>query len=126
MRNQAAAEKISVIIVDDEPCIGDALKLVLEAQRYDVVVADNGHAALNQAGKTRFRVGIFDLNLPDMSGLEVIRTIRARQPELLTILMTGQGSPQAFSEARRLGVAGILSKPFRPADVLQLLSTLLV
>ncbi|MGZ8842139.1 MAG: response regulator, partial [Pyrinomonadaceae bacterium] len=52
---------------------------------------------------------------------QAIKSIRKQQPEIPIIMITGQGTPQAFSEARRLGVAGILAKPFRPDEILNLL-----
>ena len=115
-------KKASILVIDDEPAIGDALKLVLESDGFEVVVVDKGRDGINQAGSKRFCVGIIDLCLSDMSGLQAIKTIHQQHPEILNILMTGKPTPQAFSEARRLGVVGILAKPFRPADILQLIS----
>ena len=122
MPHQATEEKASILVIDDEPVVGDALKLVLEANGYDVVLVERGHEGIKQANNRRFCVGIIDLFLSDISGLEVIKIIRESQPEILIILITGKGTPQAFSEAWRLGVVGILAKPFRPTDILQLIT----
>jgi two-component system response regulator AtoC len=120
--DRAAEEKVSILIVDDEPAIGDALKLVLESTGYDVVLVEKGREGIKKARSGHFHVGIIDLFLGDMSGLQAIKTIREQQPEILVILITGKGTPQAFSEAQRLGVVGILAKPFRPVDILQLIT----
>lgn len=122
MPDQAPKEKVSILVVDDEPVVGDALRLVLESNAYEVVVVEKGREGIIQASSGRFCVGIIDLFLPDISGLQAIKTIREQQPEITIIMITGQGTPQAFSEARQLGVVGILTKPFRPADVLQLIT----
>jgi Response regulator containing CheY-like receiver, AAA-type ATPase, and DNA-binding domains len=121
--HQAREEKISILVVDDEPVVGDALKLVLESSGYEVVLVEKGREGITQAGNRRFRLAIIDLFLSDISGLRAIKTIREQQPEILIIMITGRGNPQAFSVARRLGVVGILAKPFRPADILQLITT---
>lgn len=123
MPHQAPEEKISILVVDDEPVVGDALKLVLESSGYEVVLVEKGCEGITQAGNKRFRLAIIDLFLSDISGLRAIETIRKQQPDILIIMITGRGNPQAFSVARRLGVVGILAKPFRPADILQLITT---
>jgi DNA-binding NtrC family response regulator len=120
--DQTPQEKVSILVIDDEPVVGDALKLVLESNGYEVVLVEKGREGIIQASNRRFCIGIIDLFLSDISGLQVIKSIREQQPEIMIILITGKGTPQAFSEARRLGVVGILTKPFRPADILQLIT----
>lgn len=122
MPHQATEEKVSILVIDDEPVVGDALKLVLESNGYDVVLVEKGLEGIKHANSRRFGVGIIDLFLSDMSGLQAIKTIREQQPEILIIMITGKGTPQAYSEARRLGAVGILAKPFQPADILQLIT----
>ena len=122
MTTGAAEERGRILVIDDDPAVSDALRLILESNGYDVVLVEKGLEGIRKAGNGLFRIGIIDLFLGDMSGLQVIKTIREQQPEILFILITGKGTPQAFSEARRLGVVGILAKPFRPADILQLIT----
>jgi DNA-binding NtrC family response regulator len=122
MVDQGTRKNLNILVVDDDPVVGDALKLVLESDGYEVVLVEKGRDGIIQTGKVRFGIGIVDLFLSDISGLQVIKSIRALDPEIMLILITGEGTPQAFSEARRLGVVGILTKPFRPADILQMVS----
>ena len=122
MNTGAAEKKVSILVIDDEPAVGDALKLVLESNGYDVVLVGKGLEGIRKASSRLFRVGIIDLFLGDMSGLQAIKTIREQQPEIIIIMITGKGTPQAYAEARRLGVVGILAKPFQPVDILQLIS----
>lgn len=122
MPDQAPEQKVSILVVDDEPAVGDALKLVLESNGYEVVLVENGRAGIKQAKSRDFCFGIIDLFLSDISGLLAIKAIREQQPEIMIILITGQGTPRAFAEAQRLGVVGILTKPFSPADILQMIS----
>jgi DNA-binding NtrC family response regulator len=120
--NKTLPRKAPILVIDDDPAVGDALKLVLESHDYEVVLVDNGRAGIVEAGARRFCIGIIDLFLPDISGLRAIESIREQQPETKLILITGAGTPEAFSEARRLGVFGILAKPFRIEDILQLIA----
>jgi DNA-binding NtrC family response regulator len=122
MVDQGTRKNLNILVVDDDPVVGDALKLVLESDGYEVVLVEKGRDGIIQTGKVRFGIGIVDLFLSDTSGLQVIKSIRELDPEIMLILITGEGTPQAFSEARRLGVVGILTKPFRPADILQMVS----
>ena len=112
----------SILIIDDEPSVGDALKLVLEANGYNVVLTNNGHDGLKHARKEHFAFIIVDLFLTDAYGFELINEIHESQPELPILLITGHGSPEIFAEARRLGAVGALSKPFQPEEILKLIN----
>jgi DNA-binding response OmpR family regulator len=114
-------EKLSILIVDDEPSVGDALKLVLESQGYEVVLATNGHDGIDYARQRRFGFSVVDLFLTDISGLQVIADIRHLQPETPVVLITAHGSPSDFAEAMKLGAVGALAKPFPPAEILRLI-----
>lgn len=120
--DQILPQRFSILIVDDDTVVGDALKVVLESNGYEVVWVDNGRAGIIEANRRRFALGIIDLFLSDISGLQAIRNIKTTQPEFPIILITGNGTPEAFAAARRLGVLGILEKPFRPEDILELIS----
>jgi DNA-binding NtrC family response regulator len=109
-------------VVDDEPSVGDALKLVLESSGYEVVLVAKGREGIRQACSRGFSVVIIDLFLPDISGLQVIKKVHEQKPKISIILITGQGTPWAFAEAKRLGAVGILSKPFQPTDILRLIN----
>jgi DNA-binding NtrC family response regulator len=122
MPDQIPTEIPNILVIDDQRVIGDALKVVLESHGHDVVVVENGREGIKQVAGRRFSFAIVDLFLPGISGLRTIKTIRELQPELKVILITGQGTPRAFAEARRLGVVGILAKPFRPVDILDLIA----
>lgn len=125
MSDQRDEPRVRILIIDDEPAIGDALRLVLEAAGYEVLVVEKGLEGVRMAAIRNFRAAIIDLFLPDISGLQVIRTIRADQPGMPIILITGEGTPQAFSEARKLGVVGILAKPFGPKAIVEMIGNAL-
>lgn len=123
MVKQGTQKKHNILVIDGDPAVSDALKLVLESAGYSVALVEKGCDGMIQMGRARFGIGVIDLFLSDISGLEVIKAIRERDPKMVLILIADQRTPlQAFSEARRLGVVGILTKPFRPTDILQLVS----
>ena len=117
------SDRVSILVVDDEPSVGDALKLVLESNGYEVVLVTKGADGIDQARNRRFGFGVVDLFLTDISGFQVITDIRNLQPQIPLLLITAHGTPQVFAEAKKLGAVGALSKPFHPADILKLIDS---
>ena len=117
--------ELSVLIVEDEPHLRDALRLILEDRGFSVATAATGGAGVELARRGGFRLVITDLRLPDMTGLDVLRAVRETNPRAALILTTSYGSPEIFAEARRLGAAAILDKPFSPAQLLHMIDATL-
>ena len=115
--------KVRVLIVDDEPSVGDALRLVLESNGYEVVLVTRGRDGIDQVRRRRFGFSVVDLFLTDISGFQVITDIRKHQPEMPIVLITAHGSEQVFAEAKKLGAIAGLAKPFPPAELLKLITT---
>jgi DNA-binding NtrC family response regulator len=120
--SEQAGEKFAVLVIDDEPIVGDALMLVLSDNGYEVAVARTGRDGLDKIRHRRFDVTITDLGLPDMEGLDVLVSIREKDPHSLVIVITAYNTPEVVDASRRLGAVEVLAKPFSPSDVLCLLS----
>jgi CheY-like chemotaxis protein len=116
-------EKLSILVVDDEPSVGDALRLVLESNGYEVVLVTKGQDGIEQARNRHFEFGVVDLFLTDISGFQVITGILRLQPQIPILLITAHGSPQVLDEAKRLGAIGALWKPFPPAEILKVINS---
>jgi two-component system NtrC family response regulator len=114
-------EKARILIVDDEPSVGDALRMVLESSGYEVVLVTKGLDGIDQARTCSFGFSVVDLYLTDISGFQVISDLRNLQPQIPILLITAHGSPQVFDEAKRLGAVGALAKPFHPEALLKLI-----
>jgi len=112
-------------LIDDELSVRDALGIVLSDHGYRVEVAVNGRDGLELSGREQFSVVITDLRLPDMSGLDVLRQIKIKNPDCPVIIITAHGTAELILEAKRLGVLGVLAKPFFPSDILSLIETAL-
>ena len=117
--------KPQVLVIEDEPCVGDALSIVLSDNGYDVTVARNGCDGLDQARTKLFDITITDLRLPDMSGFDVITRILENQPKSLIIVITAHFTTAVVVESIRRGAVDVLAKPFVPAAILALLHTAL-
>ena len=123
MPDVESKEKPAILVVDDEPSVGDALRLVLESNGYEVVLVTNGQDGIEQARNRRFGFSVVDLFLTDISGYQVITHLLTLQPQIPILLITAHGSPQVCEEARRLGAIGGLAKPFSPAEILKIINS---
>jgi len=115
-------KKIDILVIDDEPTVCDALKMVLSDSGYEVAIAPTGREGLDKISRQRFAATITDICLPDTSGLAVLSEILAHDPDSLVIVMTAQNVPEVVAESLKRGALGVLSKPFPPADLLDLLN----
>jgi DNA-binding NtrC family response regulator len=118
----SVAQSDAILIIDDEPSVADALRLILGDQGHRVLVAATGRGGLELARRERVRVVITDLRLPDISGLDVLGALRRERPHLPVILITSHGTPELSAEARRAGAMAVLDKPFAPAEIISLVA----
>jgi two-component system OmpR family response regulator len=119
----STVEHTSILIIEDEPSVADALRLILEDRGHRVLLATAGAAGLRLARGGGVRLVITDLFLPDLSGLDVLRALAAELPLLPVVLITSQGTPEVFAEARRAGAAAFLHKPFAPDEILRVVES---
>lgn len=119
-------QKGEVLIIDDEPSVADALKMILEDSGYRVSTALTGRDGIEKARRGQFCLTITDLNLTDMTGFDVISAICRDKPQSLFIIITSSGSQDVMAEVRSCGAAaGFLLKPFLPSEILQLITVTL-
>jgi len=85
----ASPSKLQILVVDDNPGVRETIAMLLVSTGYDVVVADDGFAALLQLRKTEPDVIVSDLEMPRMSGFELLSVVRRRFPQILTLAMSG-------------------------------------
>ena len=106
-----------VLVVDDEPQILRALRINLQARSYEVVTAGSGRAALQAAHDSRPDLVVLDLGLPDVDGVEVVRSLRTwtRVPILI---LSGRLNSRAKVEALDAGADDYVTKPFNVDELL--------
>jgi CheY-like chemotaxis protein len=103
-----------VLVVDDDPVVGASFKRVLSGKGYVVVAAENGLDALAKMEGDKFDAVFTDLRMPGMDGLQVAEKIKASQPWVPVVLVTGYGSAANEARARAAGVVDFLRKPLSP------------
>lgn len=114
-----------VLVVDDEPVVTDAVRLVLREEGMQVTAVADAEAALAHPDLARCRLVICDLMLPGRSGLEALRAMRARRPELPIVMITGYATPAQEEMVMAAGATAYLPKPFDASELLDLVRDVL-
>jgi two-component system response regulator PilR (NtrC family) len=102
----------NILIVDDEQSYRQLLSLVFEGDGHSIRTASNGREALELLHQDNADVIISDVKMPDMDGIEMLRSVRETQPDLGVILMTAFASVETAREAFKLGADDFIQKPF--------------
>jgi len=105
--------------VDDEAQILTLCQEFLEEIGFQVEVAHNAFEAMEQFNPGKYQLVITDINMPEMSGVELMRWIKEREPELPVIILSGYGTYTLMHEALRDGVSDFVDKPFSLKDLEQ-------
>jgi len=104
---------MKIIIVEDDHVLGGLLSGYLSRiGSYEVHHVERGQDALKSLEKHRYDCAFVDLQLPDMTGIEVLEAIKSRDPTVPVIMMSGRVSMDVFIEAMKLGASDFLAKPF--------------
>ena len=106
-----------ILVVDDEPSMLRSIRLILSGHGYDVAVARDGESGLAEFARRLPDLVLLDLMLPDISGLDVCRTIRERS-NVAIVVLSARGEEAVKVEAFDLGADDYLTKPFGSAELL--------
>jgi two-component system response regulator PilR (NtrC family) len=106
------ANKPRILVVDDEPSMRDMLRIVLRRDGYDVVLAENGNQAIHILQQQPIDLLLSDIRMPDVSGVDVLRTAKTINRDIVAFMMTAFASTDTAVEAMRLGAVDYFTKPF--------------
>ena len=112
----------TLLIVDDDAALRDVMRKVLEKAGYSVLTAANGTEGLDLLRSTQVAAVITDIIMPEMEGLETIRTMRVSWPNLPIVAISGGGRPNRadfLRAAQAFGAKRTLHKPFRNDELLE-------
>jgi CheY-like chemotaxis protein len=116
----------SILIVDDEFGLAELLGELLRLRDYEVTLASNGRQGLTLLAQQRFALVLTDVMMPLMDGIEMVRRMRAA-PDLASIpVIVMTAVPGGITPEERRLVQGLLTKPFGPAALYELIDRLLV
>ena len=108
----------NILVVDDEEVLQDVLGTLLKREGFRPVAARTGEEALLIAEREPIDLVLLDLMLPGMSGMEVLKQLRGRDPEQVVIVITAYSSIESAIEAMRVGAFHYIPKPFKNEEVL--------
>ena len=111
-----------IIVCDDEPHIVEGLRHLLRSADREIVVSYSGEEALRHIRERKPDLLITDIMMPEMSGLEVISTLRAAPAteDLPIIILTAKGQAQDAAMAQEMWGATVVAKPFAPRQLREL------
>jgi DNA-binding NtrC family response regulator len=112
------AEMWDVLVVDDEPVVRDGIRRVLESEGLRVATASDAESGVSHPAAGVCRVVMCDLMLPDHSGIQVLRSLRAARPRLPVVMITGYATSENHELALEAGATDFLAKPFEESELL--------
>jgi len=115
-----------ILVVDDEDHIRNILMRTLIAEGYDVTGASSGAEAVSRVEDDAFDVLISDVRMPGMDGLETVRAIKARQPDIIAVMASGVSEEEiAQADAIAAGAIAYFTKPYTLDELLTTLEEVL-
>ena len=103
-----------ILVVDDEQDIREGSRRIISRMGCDVSTASRGDMALEILEKEEFSIMLLDLKMPGIDGMEVLRQVREKYPEILVIIITGFATVETAIEAMKQGAYDFIPKPFEP------------
>jgi signal transduction histidine kinase len=109
--------KGSILVVDDEPDVLELCLRVLNQAGYHTQGADTGREAISYSRVRKYNLLLTDINMPDITGLDVAQAIQEIDPDITCVTMTGFGTMDLAIEALKLGIDEFIVKPFSPDEL---------
>jgi DNA-binding NtrC family response regulator len=121
---ETATAKAKILVVDDDRNLVDSLKEYISNFNYALDVASSGQDALAMATTGDYDLVMLDINLPDFSGMDVLKSLKEANNNLPVLVMTGFVSTDAAIEAMKLGAHEFITKPFNLDRVMGIVNRL--
>jgi len=119
-------KNLAILIVDDEVDILNMFRDILQKDGWKVFTVPTGGSGLALAEREKLDIVLLDIRLPDISGIEVLKTIKKKYPDLPVIIITGFGyDSELVDEAVRLGASGYVSKSMPLREILETIDNVL-
>jgi DNA-binding NtrC family response regulator len=107
-------DKKSILIVEDDPNVGESLRHLFKKKGFSISLASNGKEALHLFRQHNADLIITDVVMPKMDGIELLETIKSLKPETEVIVISAQGTIEKAVQAMKLGAFDFIEKPINP------------
>ena len=115
----AAPSSIKLLIVEDDDDFRDMSSKYMSLQKFEVEAVPNGQEALRQCDLKHYDVAVVDMNMPGISGLELLHQLKERNIDTEVIILTGQATVENAVQAMKFGACDYLTKPFPLSELEQ-------
>lgn len=109
--------KSKILVVDDEESIREFLEIMLKKEGFEVTLAEDGAKAKELLAKKSFDMVISDLQMPNVTGIELLKHVKDSYPETVFMMITAFGTTETAVEAMKMGAYDYLTKPFKIDEV---------
>jgi two-component system NtrC family response regulator len=107
-----------ILVIDDERVICNACQLVLSEKGHTVTLKTSGREGLDAIRQGNFDIVLLDMKLPDIDGMEILKTVQDEKLEMCVVVMTGYSIMSNAVQAMKLGAADYLAKPFTDDELI--------
>lgn len=108
-----------VLLIDDDPVVRSLASGIMRKKGYEVIVAKDGLEGLSMVKKHRPDLVITDYQMPGMSGIEVLESLKLQEPEMPVIILTAHGDASLTIKSMQSGAFDFIEKPINPKELLE-------
>ena len=112
------SDKKTILVVDDSVVIRKMVEIALENENYNIITVANGKDAFSYLDEQDPDLVILDIMLPDVNGLDILKTIKASK-EIPVVMLSAKDTPKETNKAKELGANDFIPKPFRDEDLIK-------
>lgn len=121
--NESTTQRLRFLVVDDEPLLREMLSDILIELGFSVVgQAGNSREAIEKTEKLQPDIVCLDINMPEVSGLDALASIKTSHAQVLVIMVTASSDSNTVQQAIRTGADGYILKPFNPQQIIKSVS----
>jgi len=107
-----------ILLLEDDILLAQTLKELLASEGYDVTLVASANSAIDESYENSFDLYVFDINVPDMNGLELLKSLRDAEDKTQAIFISALVDLESISKAFEIGAQDYLKKPFFPQELL--------
>ncbi len=112
----------SILVLDDEPLVGDRLKPALEEDGYEVETFTNPRKALERLKDKEFDIVLTDIRMDEIDGIQVLEAVESQSSRTKVLMITGYATMQLARKAMAKGAFDFIAKPFKISDIREMVA----
>jgi excisionase family DNA binding protein len=124
LRESSISDKARILIIDNDRSVLTLLGETVDRLGREASVAESGKAGLKLLEEHRFSLVFLNMDMPEMDSVETFGCIRDACPDIPVVVMVGDSDSKLMSTALSYGPFGVLNKPFRESDIVQIINSL--